>query len=108
MNDADHISRHVQEVVDKLTTEQAFHIWSCKRARENAELLPPLLEWETRERTPQERAYAFAQWGRSIGASEAAIGCEMTRALLERGYSDEDAAELLQDVGVVWSRRKAA
>jgi hypothetical protein len=104
---ADHISHHLQEVVDQLTTEQAFHIWQCKRAVDNAEP-PPLMEYEKRQRTPEERAFKFAQWGRSIGASETAIGCEMTRALLERGYSDEDAAELLRDIGVVWTRRKAA
>jgi hypothetical protein len=89
-----------------LTAEQLLHLAACKRAVENADPLPPL-DWETRERTAQERAYSFAQWGRSIGATDAMIGVELTRALLERGYSDEDAAELLADVGIGWTRSKA-
>jgi hypothetical protein len=90
-----------------LSAEELLHLAACKRAVENAGPPPPLA-WETRERTPQERAYNFAQWGRSIGATDAMIGVELTRVLLERGYSDEDAAELLADVGIGWTRSKAA
>jgi hypothetical protein len=104
---ADHISHHLQEVIDQLTTEQAFHIWQCKRAVEAAEP-PEALAWEKRERTPEERAFKFAQWGRSIGADDAMIGVELTRVLLARGWSDDEAAELLLNIGVVWTRSKAA
>ena len=81
-----------------LTSEQLLALAWCKRSVENAEPLPQL-DWE-RERTPQERVYSFAEWGRSIGADDAMIACEVTRALLGRGYSADEAAELLREVGV--------
>jgi hypothetical protein len=87
--------------VKHLTDEQLAFALANRRALASAEALP-LLEWERRERTPEERAYQFAQWGRSFGASEAVIGCELTRALQERGWANEDVTELMVNVGVVW------
>jgi hypothetical protein len=87
--------------VKDLTDEQLAFALASRRAIANAEPLPPL-EWQRRERTPEERAFQFAQWGRSIGASEGAIGCELTRALRDHGWIAEDVTELVADVGVVW------
>jgi hypothetical protein len=92
--------------VRDLTTEQLAFALANRRAIESAEPLPPL-EWERRERTPEERAYTFADRGRSIGASEAAIGCELTRALREHAWTDEDVTELMADVGVIWKPKTA-
>jgi len=107
VTDPDHISQHLQELLDGYTDEQISVYLACRRAVQNAGP-PPQMAYEKRERTPEERAYAFAQWGRSIGATDAMIGCELTRALLARGWSDDEAAELLRDIGVAWTRRKAA
>ena len=107
MSDPDHISQHLEELLAGYTDEQVSVYLACRRAVKNAGP-PPLMKYEKRERTPEERAYQFAQWGRSIGADDAMIGVEITRVLLRRGYSEEAAAELLRDIGVIWTRVMAA
>jgi hypothetical protein len=103
---ADHISHHLREVIDELTTEQLAHILACRRAVEHAEPLPPL-EYETRELTVEEKVFHFAEWARSIGIDdEAAIACDLYGKLSVR-LSAEDAAEVLRDVGIVYTPRTA-
>jgi hypothetical protein len=101
MTDPSHISHHLEELLAGYTDEQVSVYLACRRAAGP----PPLMEYEKRQRTPEERAYQFAQWGRSIGADDAMIGVELTRVLLRRGYSEEDVAELLRDIGITWKRR---
>lgn len=84
-----------------LTADQLLHLASCKRALENADPLPPL-EYERRERTAEERCFAFAEWARELGISDAMIGSELYRKLLAYGYGSEYALQLLTDIGVDW------
>ncbi len=63
------------------------------------------MDWETRELTDQESAYRFVQWARSLGIDDGLTGCHLTAYLRRAGYGDEDAAEVLRDVGVVWHAR---
>jgi hypothetical protein len=74
-----------------------------RRARE-ASGPPPTLEWEQRPRTIEDRAFRFAQWARSWGAPEDLTACDLAGKLLRLGYSDDDAAEILRDAGVIWQR----
>lgn len=93
--------------IGDLNTDQLAHILANRRAMENAEPPPPM-EWERREKTVQERVYAFAQWVRSVGIEdEAAIGCDLFGKLLRFGHSDEDARETLRDVGITNTRHSA-
>jgi hypothetical protein len=90
-----------------LSADQLLHLAACKRAVENAEPLPPL-EYETRERTIQERLYATAEDFRSWGCPEAELGLDLAWKLLKLGYSTDEAEELLRSVGVTWSANRAA
>jgi hypothetical protein len=39
---------------------------------------------------------------RSIGVGDGLIGCNLTRHLRGLGYSEDDTAVILKDVGIVW------
>ena len=88
-----------------LTTEELSHVLANRRAREAAG--PPALQWEQRERTPQDKAYRFAQFGRSMGAEDDLISCSLTTKLRGLGYNEDGTAEVLLDVGVAWRPRSA-
>ena len=107
MRASDQILEHLDVRVADLTTEQLAHVLACRRARETAEQPPPL-EWETREPTPEDRAWRFAQWARSVGIDdEVAIGSDLYGKLLALGYLEPDAVEVLRAVGIVWRPRTA-
>lgn len=84
-----------------LTADQLLHLASIKRALENADPLPPL-EYERRERTTEERCFAFAQWARELGIDDAMIGSDLYRKLLAYDYGSEEALEVLRNIGVNW------
>jgi hypothetical protein len=90
--------------VKNLTDEQLAFALANRRAIANTDPPPPL-EWETRERTAEDRAYRFCQWARSWGAADAEIGPEIYNALVGIGYSDAAAMEVLQDIGIIWKPR---
>ena len=66
------------------------------------------MEWESREPTVEERVYRFAEYARSWGADEDLIAVDLYRKLLAFGYGADDAVEVLRDVGIEWTRGKAA
>ena len=90
--------------VSELTTAQLHEIWANRRALENA-VPPPAMEWEQRERSIEDRAYSFVQWARGLGLDEDIIGADLTRKLLKLGYSEDETAAVLRDVGVTWHNR---
>jgi hypothetical protein len=83
-----------------LTTDMLAHLLANRRAVEAAGP-PPALDWEKRPRTIEEKAYRFAQYGRSIGAEEDLISCNLLIALAGEGYSRKEAIEVLTGAGVV-------
>jgi hypothetical protein len=50
----------------------------------------------------RERLRLTAEGFRSWGAPDDLIAVDLARKLLERGYSAQDAADLLNDVGITW------
>jgi hypothetical protein len=100
-DDPGHISNHLVDVLEQLTTDQLAHILASRRAAETAEP-PPALAWETRERTVEERLYAFAQWARELGVDDRLIGRDLYGKLIAAGYAHVEALDVLRDVGIVW------
>jgi hypothetical protein len=86
----------------ELSTDQLAHLLACRRAVEAAGPPPPL-DWESRERTVEERLYSTAEGFRSWGAPERDIGLDLAQKLLRLGYSSESAEQLLRSVGVEWT-----
>jgi predicted Ser/Thr protein kinase len=66
------------------------------------------MEYEKRDWTIEERLYATAQNFRSWGADEDLIGADLAWKLVQKGYSTEEAEELLRSVGVTWTAERAA
>jgi hypothetical protein len=105
--DLGHISRHLEELLIGYTTEQLVHVVACRRARENAEPPPPL-EWEKRELTVEDRIWRFAQWARGWGADEDLIAVDLFRKLVRFGYGDQDASEVLRQIGIDYAGSAAS